>query len=56
MEYCPNAAHSPHYIMADWMEILGVISALVGLLIAIPAIRLAAKTLYCRIHHVGTLS
>jgi hypothetical protein len=41
-------------IMANWMEILGVISALVGLLIAIPAIYIAVKTLYRRIHHVGS--
>ena len=40
--------------MADWMEILGVISALVGLLIAIPAIYLAVKNLYNCIHHVST--
>ena len=46
---------SPHYIMTDWMEILGVTSAFVGLLIAIPAICLAVKTLYDRIHRVGSL-
>jgi len=40
--------------MADWMEIIGAISALVGLLIAIPAIYLAVKKLYDRIHHVST--
>ena len=40
--------------MPDWMEIIGVISALVGLLIAIPAIYLSARNLYYRIHHVGT--
>ena len=44
---------SPHYIMTDWMEILGVTSAFVGLLIAIPAIYHAVKTLYRRIHRVG---
>ena len=39
--------------MAEWIEIIGVISAFVGLLIAIPAIYLAIKTLYRRIHRVG---
>ena len=39
--------------MPDWMEIIGAISGIVGLLIAIPAIYLAVKTIYRRIHHVG---
>ena len=39
--------------MANWMETMGVISAIVGLLVDIPAIYLAVKNLYYRIHCVS---
>lgn len=46
--------HQPN--MADWMEIIGITSALVGLLIAIPAIYHTFKGLYSRVHDVGPYS
>jgi hypothetical protein len=38
--------------MANWMEIIGVISAIVGLLVTIPTICLILNSLYHRYHNV----